>query len=797
MLNPALLWLVPLIAIPVLLHLLNLFRLRTIDLPTFRFLMESYVQQRRRIRLLEWLLMVLRTAVVAAVLFALARPVVERYGGLFAGGRSKDVILIVDAGMTTGLVRDGVSGLHRLREAARVAADRLVAGDFVTLVRAGMEPRVVYRAQKGDGRRLSAELDALVPDPGTVDLAAAVTEALAGPPRGPRTLWIFSDNGARGWNRFADHPVSRSIPPDVTLVVVDGGERREVANRAVLGDAPRAQKPVVGLPVDLTVRIDATADETNHEVPVSVWLDEELVARVPITPQPGGPTTKHLAVVPPRAGVLRGRLEIPADAFPGDDVYEFVLNVEPRVGVLVIASPRVQPLEDAALFVEAALSAPLEALADGRSGAGKTDDDAERLLARSLDVTVTRADVVQQRQVNEADVIVLADACPAGDRLRWIRSRIEEGAGAVVFAGERVDRRAVADLIRIEPLPSARKPENKEARQAEKERLERLRQPVVTLGEPVGDPDDETAVKRIETADRSHPVFAALADDRPVGDASAADDLLETLIVFRHAPLMIADRATDDGDDQRPPVDVIATLGDSTPVVAETTLGRGRIVISGLAATPDWSNLPVHPVFVPIVLRCIQHVRPNRHVAIAESVRPYEPAPVRLDIEWKRGMIQARLPDGETRPIETVPGDTHLIGALKDTRQTGIYEFDFQPPPNGDLMPIRLGMAVNPEIESAAFARLDEADVRATFGGRPLEYLTGTTGDPVLAEQLGGSREIWRWLIAVAISFMMVEFLLSTLAPVRSTSDGQRPGGWRERLAITLGRAVGNVEPVT
>jgi len=52
MLNPALLWLLPLVAIPVVLHLLNLFRLRTVELPTFRFLMESYVQQRRRIRLL-------------------------------------------------------------------------------------------------------------------------------------------------------------------------------------------------------------------------------------------------------------------------------------------------------------------------------------------------------------------------------------------------------------------------------------------------------------------------------------------------------------------------------------------------------------------------------------------------------------------------------------------------------------------------------------------------------------------------------------------------------------------------
>ena len=40
---------IPLAAIPVLLHLLTLHRLRTIELSTFRFLFDSYVQQRRKL----------------------------------------------------------------------------------------------------------------------------------------------------------------------------------------------------------------------------------------------------------------------------------------------------------------------------------------------------------------------------------------------------------------------------------------------------------------------------------------------------------------------------------------------------------------------------------------------------------------------------------------------------------------------------------------------------------------------------------------------------------------------------
>jgi len=790
MLNPALLWLLPIVAIPVVLHLLNLFRLRTVELPTFRFLMESYVQQRRRIRLLEWLLMLLRTAVVAAVLVALARPVVERFGGLFGGGRNRDVVLLVDAGITSGLVTDGVSGLHRLGEAARATVERLAAGDFVTLVRAGMEPQVVFRAAKGDGKRLTAELDALEPDPGTADLAAAVTEALAGPPRGPRTLWVFTDAAARGWKRFAEHPASRSIPADVALVVVDGGGRRDVANRAILGDPPRAQKPVVGLPVEITARLDATADEAGREVPVSVWLDDELVARVPVTTRPDGPATRQLAIVPPRAGVLAGRLEIPGDSFPEDDVFRFVLNVEPRVGVLVVAPPQVGPLDDPALFVGTALAAPLEALARERSATAAAGSDAA--LARSLDVTVARADALQERQVKDADVIVLAGACPTGDRLRWVRERIEAGAGGLVFAGERLDRRALAELVAVEPPAPIRKPKTKEERQADKERRERQRRPSVSFGDPVGDPDDETSILRLGTVDRSHPVFAAFAEAAADDGGDAARDAFDTLVVLRRAPLVMPER---DDDDVRADVDVIASLADGTPIVAETRLGRGRLLVSGLAATPDWSSLPVHPAFVPIVLRGVQHVRPDRRVAIAESVRPYEPAPVRLEGDWRRGTVQATLPDGGTRAIDTVAGDAGLTGALADTRRTGVYTFDFQPPPGGPLEPIRLGMAVNPEVESATFARFDEAGIRTSFGGRPLTFVAGTTSDPVLTEAIGGRREIWRWLIAAALACMAAEFILGTLAPPRSAAAG--PAGWWETMARWLGRAVGNVEAAT
>ena len=58
MLNPLLLWFLPLALVPIILHLITLYRVKTVELSTFRFLMDSYVQKRAsRIKMLEYILM--------------------------------------------------------------------------------------------------------------------------------------------------------------------------------------------------------------------------------------------------------------------------------------------------------------------------------------------------------------------------------------------------------------------------------------------------------------------------------------------------------------------------------------------------------------------------------------------------------------------------------------------------------------------------------------------------------------------------------------------------------------------
>src|SRR5687767_15222080 len=102
MLNPLLLWFLPLVLVPIALHLITLYRLRTVELSTFRFLMDSYIQQRRKVKLLEFLLMMLRAAFVLLIVVALSRPVLQKFNFL-SGKSGRDVAIIIDAGAPMAL----------------------------------------------------------------------------------------------------------------------------------------------------------------------------------------------------------------------------------------------------------------------------------------------------------------------------------------------------------------------------------------------------------------------------------------------------------------------------------------------------------------------------------------------------------------------------------------------------------------------------------------------------------------------------------------------------------------------
>src|SRR5947209_4818841 len=96
-LNPLVLFGLAAAAIPVILHLLNLRKLKTIEFSTLTFLKELQQTKIRRLKFRQLLLLLIRTLIVILIVLAFARPALRgRILGTIGSHAHSSVVFILD-----------------------------------------------------------------------------------------------------------------------------------------------------------------------------------------------------------------------------------------------------------------------------------------------------------------------------------------------------------------------------------------------------------------------------------------------------------------------------------------------------------------------------------------------------------------------------------------------------------------------------------------------------------------------------------------------------------------------------
>lgn len=156
-------------AVPILLHLVQRREPPERAFPAVQYLEDATREHRRRLQLRNWLLLALRTALIAALVLAAAGPMARRPVPLGRHAPSA-LVLVLDNSASSAAVRDGEPLLEALRRAAREVLERATPTDRLWLVLADGV------ARPGSAAELLGRLDAVEASPARLDLATAVRQ---------------------------------------------------------------------------------------------------------------------------------------------------------------------------------------------------------------------------------------------------------------------------------------------------------------------------------------------------------------------------------------------------------------------------------------------------------------------------------------------------------------------------------------------------------------------------------------------------------------------------------------------
>src|SRR5687768_12692952 len=192
-------------SVPIIIHLLNRRRFRLVEWAPMKYLHLTIKTNRRRMRIEQLLLLIVRTLVVALLFVALARPALSAsgLGGWLASRARTSRVIVIDDSLSTGYQAERRSAFESAREAAAQVVRAIGAQDAVTVVRTSRpdEP-LVREASVSDPSKLLSQLSALAPADSACDWAAVfkhLDNVLSAATHPQKELIVLTDLRRSGW----------------------------------------------------------------------------------------------------------------------------------------------------------------------------------------------------------------------------------------------------------------------------------------------------------------------------------------------------------------------------------------------------------------------------------------------------------------------------------------------------------------------------------------------------------------------------------------------------------------------
>jgi hypothetical protein len=357
-LQPWLLLSLPLVALPVIIHLINQQRFQSVQWAAMMFLLSAKALSRGYTRLRQWLIMLLRMAAVAAAILAISRPLSQGWLAVVGGDRTSAAIVLLDRSpsMSQASTAGGESKL--------TTATRQVAAALETL---GASRVVLVDSVSGTPQELASprairEVPQAAPAAAAADLPLmlqAACDQIGASKSAASTIWICSDQRANDW-KVSDGAWSAireavaKVPQSVRLTLL--GYAEPAADNLAVRVTRAALEPrgkAWELLLDIAIR--RQADGGPARVPVQIELGparstveveltgtESVLARHAI-PIDAAALTQTATMAGGAEGDREsaqangwGRVSIPTDSNPADNDFYVAFGTPPIRRTLVV-----------------------------------------------------------------------------------------------------------------------------------------------------------------------------------------------------------------------------------------------------------------------------------------------------------------------------------------------------------------------------------------------------------------------------------------------------------------------------
>jgi hypothetical protein len=706
-LNPLFLLGLLAVALPIIIHLINLQRPQKVAFSTLSFFNELRKSTIRRIRIKQYLLLALRTLAVLFLALALARPFLPpTITGSASSGESRSVAILIDNSASMNRIgRDGP-----LIEQAKDIVGRIIrngnSGDKFLVKTTSITD--ASNAKFVSSERAIALLDEITSvnrGDYTADQFKEVYHQLRDAPGGQSVLYVVSDGQLSQLSSLENMELgdeSEVKPIPVQLIQLEEAKQQNVAVKSV---SLESQLLSPGSPITLSVEVENTGDAAAANQFVSLQVEGEMTGQYETSLEPGETKDFLFEVVPEEVGYLSGQILLEGDEIDFDNTRHFVVHIPRQRSILLVNNSR-----ESSSFTSY-IAPALEA--------------ARQTNARIL-FEEKKVDDIEQGEWNDYDGLILNGL--TGIPSYWhrgLRQYVQEGGGVLFFPSE---QGKIESYNQFFSLFNAGRFDN-----------------------VIGEYGSFETITKMGALEEGHPVLDGIFKKKE--DEEIRVDLPSLFYYYHYEPASSSNSLT------------LLEAANDDVLLAEHRFGEGMLLTSTIGADPGWSNFPVNPLFAPLYYRTILYtssperggLQQHKLGNIFEWVESITATDITLSINGVDYKAEVRRQSNGMKIAyegrEWEPG-LLVISAGDQKIEVAV---------NQDIMESHFDTLDEEQWQNILGDKVYTPDIIAA------EDLSNDKLDEKLRSSVFG-KEIWNWFIWIALLFLLTETLVTRLYKAISTS---------------------------
>jgi len=712
-LNPLVLFGLFAAAIPVILHLLNLRKLRIIEFSTLTFLKELQQSKIRRLKLRQILLLITRTLLIILIVLAFARPAIRGtiLGRLGSHAHSTIVFILDDSFSMMGSDEHGEL-FKQAKNAAVKLIELLKEGDEAFLIKLSDIPQATIDPATHDFTALSTIINESQissirrPMEDALRLSAKLLQRSI---NANKEVYLISDMQQSLFmerNNQVEEKNLSLFDEKTNFFFVHIGAK-EIANASI--DSIEVTTTILekDKPATLYTSVRNYSNVSLNNYVVSAYLDGIKVGQRNVSIEPWGSAVTELSIIPKHTGFLKGYIEIENDAIEIDNRRYFTLCIPAQINIAIVSASEIENK-----FILLAL----------RSGKGEDN----QLLFNIQQISAPKLALLNFQNV---DVLVCSNvkSFTVNDANR-IKSFIENGGGFVLFPGNDIQRENYSSTI-LSAL-----------------NISSIENIVEISGEGVN--------LVFQKVDIDHPLFATIFE-KEASSKKQNTHAIESPGISRMLKHQVSKHER-----------TIISMSDGSPFLSEYNFGSGKILFFSVAPTLSWSDFPLKGVFAPLVYRSMIYVSP-REENKASYLTGEDPiiSLRRMTSQTADKQYKLITPNGLEELIQPITQMHHgevnrsFSFALKNLAVSGFYEM------KNATSPFFIFTANTNNLESdTRRAKQDGLEKwMAYWGISPSVVHFSKPGDALQATILQSrfGVELWKYCIGLALLMAILEMLIA------------------------------------